>query len=191
MTWKLLWESGLLQKSPTNPCILSLPVTHFPLQLPSVAIAPCQQCALSHQVQRELLFMFFIFLITSWTSSYSASGILSINHFTVTCANLNMAIYLPPYHQQTKMRWLHIWKRTGMLVFSRWQSFFQMCTNQSQSSVRFLSSDIFCCINLSSRRAINNIPYKITCNLSGAAFINPLQAHFILLNLFHIFFSGK
>lgn len=91
--------------------------TRFPLELPSVAIASCQQCALSHQVRRALLFMFFIFLITSCASSYSASGILSINHFTVTCANLNMAIHLPLHHQQTKLRWLHIWKQAGMLFF--------------------------------------------------------------------------
>lgn len=87
--------------------------SHFP----PVAIPPCQQCALSHQVRRALLFMFLIFLITSCTSSYATSGILSINHFTVTCANLIMAFHLPPYRQQTKMHWLHIWKQTSMLVF--------------------------------------------------------------------------
>ena len=111
---------------------------HFPLQLPLVAITPCQQCALSHQVQKALLFMFFIFLITSCTSSYSASGILSINHFTVTCANLNIAIHLPPYHQQTKMLWLHIWEQTSMLFFHCDAGFFRCI--QTSLNLLFISS---------------------------------------------------
>lgn len=43
------------------------------------------------------------FFITSCPSLYSAQGILSINHFTVTCANVSLAVHLPHYHQQTKM----------------------------------------------------------------------------------------
>lgn len=165
---------------------------HFPLQLPSVAIIPCQQCALSHQVWRALLFMFLIFLITSCTSSYSASGILSINHFTVTCANLIMAFHLPPYRQQTKMHWLHIWKQTGMLVFQcDFIFFFFFKCVQTTLNLMFISSTQPSFANLSTRHAINNVLYKITCSLSGMAFINPLQAHFILLNLFHNFLPGK
>lgn len=157
---------------------------HFPLQVPSVAITLCQQCGLSHQVWKALLFMFFIFLITSCTSHYSASGILSINHFTVTCVNVSLAVRLPHYHQQTKMHWLHIWKQTGLLAF-HYDTFFQMSANQSQSSVHFLSSDIFCCINLSSRHVINNIIYKLMCSLSGAVpdsfYLIKLVSHFLLL----------
>lgn len=133
--------------------------SHFP----PVAIPPRQQCALSHQVWRALLFIFLIFLITSCTSSYAASGILSINHFTVTCANLIMAFHLPPYRQQTKMHWLHIWKQTSMLVFQR-DFFFFKCV-QTILNLMFISSPQPFFANLSSRHAINNVLYKITCSL--------------------------
>lgn len=90
-------------EEPQKFYLFLISLTHNPLQLPSVANAPCQQRALSHQVQIALLLIFIPFLITSCTSGYSASSILSINHFTVTCAKLNLAIYLPLCHQQTKM----------------------------------------------------------------------------------------
>lgn len=160
---KHLWRSGLLHKGLTNACILPLPLTHFLLQVPSVAITQCQKCTLSHQVWKALLFMIFIFLITSFPSHCSASGIWSINHFTVTCAKVSLDVHLPHYHQQTKIHWLRILEQTVLLAFhydcflSLFTLFFLMSANQSQSSVLFLSSDIFCCINLSCKHTINNI----------------------------------
>lgn len=133
--------------------------------------------------------MFFIFLIMSCTSHCPASGILSINHFTVTLCQCKLGCPLTSLSSTNKNALITYLKADWLGGFSLWHCFSQMSVNQFQCSVHFLSSDIFGCINSSTRHAINSIIYKFACRLSGTAFY--FISRLIPLNLYHIFFFWK